>query len=259
MLLAFDIGNTNTVIGIFDGNEMIANWRLSTDVKRTSDEYGAKIHSLFLFKQLEFQEIDDVIISCVVPDALQHILWFVDKYLYCEPMVVGSGLKTGINMKIDNPKSSGADLVVTAAGAYHKYHETLVIVDMGTATTVTVVTNKGEYLGGAIAPGIHVAMNALSGNAAQLPRIELNAPPKAIGTNTVHAMLSGLVYGYAGLIDRIVSEILQEVPKPCRVVATGGQAGVIAEHTTQIDFIDENLLLEGLLTIYCLNKKKQAK
>ena len=140
MLLAFDIGNTNTVIGIFDGNEMIANWRLSTDVKRTSDEYGAKIHSLFLFKQLEFQEIDDVIISCVVPDALQHILWFVDKYLYCEPMVVGSGLKTGINMKIDNPKSSGADLVVTAAGAYHKYHETLVIVDMGTATTVTAVS-----------------------------------------------------------------------------------------------------------------------
>ncbi|MGL4973580.1 MAG: type III pantothenate kinase [Culicoidibacterales bacterium] len=255
MLLAFDIGNTNTVVGVFEGDQMIANWRLSTDRKRTSDEYGAKIHSLFLFKQLDFASISDVIISCVVPDALQNILWFVEKYLNCQPMIVGQGLKTGINMKIDNPKSSGADLVVTATGAYHKYHETLVIVDMGTATTVTVVTQNGEYLGGAIAPGINVAMNALSGNAAQLPRIELNAPPKAIGTNTIHAMQSGLVYGYAGLIDRIVSEILAEVPNPKRVVATGGQARLIAEHARTIDFIDENLLLDGLLAIYQMNRR----
>lgn len=255
MLLAFDIGNTNTVVGVFEGETMIANWRLSTDPKRTSDEYGAKIHSLFLFKQLEFSTITDVIISCVVPDALQNILWFIEKYLHCSPLVVGQGLKTGINMKIDNPKTSGADLVVTAAGAYHKYHETLVIVDMGTATTVTAVTAKGEYLGGAIAPGINVAMNALSGNAAQLPRIELTAPPKAIGTNTVHAMQSGLVYGYAGLIDRIVSEILVEIPGEKRVVATGGQATLIAEHATTIDFIDEDLLLDGLLAIYQMNKK----
>lgn len=255
MLLAFDIGNTNTVVGVFQDEKMIANWRLSTDRKRTSDEYGAKIHSLFLFKQLDFSAITDVIISCVVPDALQNILWFIEKYLHCQPLVVGQGLKTGINMKIDNPKSSGADLVVTAAGAYHKYHETLVIVDMGTATTVTVVTAKGEYLGGAIAPGINVAMNALSGNAAQLPRIELVAPPKAIGTNTIHAMQSGLVYGYAGLIDRIVSEILNEIPGEKRVVATGGQATLIAEHAKTIDFIDEDLLLDGLLAIYQMNKK----
>ena len=256
MLLVFDVGNTNMVLGIYGGTELKNYWRISTDKAKTSDEYGMLINNLFQYDNVDKNSIKDIIISSVVPNVMHSLENFCVKYFNKQPLIVGPGIKTGLNIKYDNPKQVGADRIVNAVAAIEKYKSPMIIIDFGTATTFCAISEKGEYLGGTIAPGIKISSEALFQRASKLPRVELLKPGMTICKNTVSAMQSGIIYGYVGLVDKIIAMMKKELGNDdIKVIATGGLSSLIASETDSIDCVDKNLTLEGLKIIYNKNKE----
>ncbi|MEQ8213743.1 MAG: type III pantothenate kinase [Smithellaceae bacterium] len=258
MLLVIDVGNTNTVLGLYDGDELIYDWRIRTVIGHTVDEYGMLIYNLYKSsrsKTKRIRSINGIIISCVVPPMLNILELLSIKYFNIKPMIIGPGIKTGMPIFYDNPKEVGADRIVNAVAAYHKYKRESIIVDFGTATTFDYISKKGEYMGGCIAPGIVISSEALFQRAAKLPRVEFSRPKTIITKDTISAMQAGIMFGYAGLVDGIVERIKAEVKTDPLVIATGGLAKVVAEETKTIDKIEEMLTLDGLLIIYKMNTK----
>ncbi len=254
MLLVFDVGNTNTVIGVYAGRELKTHWRIRTDQLRTADEYGVELYNLFQYSGLRMLDVKAVAISSVVPTLMMELNRMCRKYFHCEPLVVGPGTKTGLVIKYDNPKEVGADRVVNAVAAIEKYGSPLIILDFGTATTFCVVNQQGEYMGGAIAPGIKISTDALFSRASKLPRVELVMPKSMIGKNTVMSMQIGIMYGFVGQVEGIVNRMKEELGYSPKVVATGGLAKLIANETDCIDVVDDFLTLEGLRLIYETNR-----
>ncbi|GFR38432.1 type III pantothenate kinase [Insulibacter thermoxylanivorax] len=250
MILVMDVGNTNIVLGVYEGKELLHNWRLSTNRSATADEYGLMISNLFKHVQLDVSEISGVILSSVVP-PLNHLMEeMCERYLGKNPFIVGPGLKTGLNIRYENPKEVGADRIVNAVAAIEQYGAPLIIVDFGTATTYDYIDEHGQYIGGAIAPGIGISTEALYQKAAKLPRIELSKPKSTVGRNTVASMQSGIIYGYVGQVDGIVSRICAETKLKPRVIATGGFAELIASESKTIEIVDPLLTLTGLRILY---------
>ena len=261
MLLAFDVGNTNIVVGVFDDGKLIYDARLQTDRQKSTDEYGMLIKQLFAHAGLSMEDVTDIIIATVVPPVLFTLQHLSQKYFGINPIVVASGIKTGLIVKYDNPKQLGADRIVNAVAAVHKYGGPVIVIDTGTATTFCAVTEKGEYLGGAIAPGLKISADTLFSRTAQLPNVELERPAKVINRNTNGCMQSGLIYGHMGMVEYIVRKMKEELAeyavsdKPITVVATGGMAGMIETGVDCIDYIDRELTLDGLLLLYEKNKR----
>lgn len=254
MLLVIDVGNTNTVLGIFDGDKLIHDWRIRTVTDHTVDEYGMLIYTLYKSSHLPSKNITDIIISCVVPPMLNILEPLCEKYFHLKPMIVGPGIKTGMPIFYDNPREVGADRIVNAVAAYEKYRRELIVVDFGTATTFDYISPRGEYMGGCIAPGIMISSEALFERAAKLPRVELVKPKAVVAKDTVSSMQAGIIYGYAGLVDGIVERIKNEVKGNPKVIATGGLARIVAPETTSIEEIDDMLTLRGLYLIYQRNR-----
>ena len=254
MILVFDVGNSNIVVGVIKGDQLVNHWRLRTDNMRTSDEYGMHIRSLFAYHGLDMASIKAVVISSVVPSLNIELELMSQTYFYCKPLVVGPGVKTGLPIKYDNPRDVGADRVVNAVAAYHKNGWPLIKVDIGTATTFCVVNKKGEYLGGANAPGIRISNDALFARAAKLPRVELVKPRNIIGRNTVASMQSGIIYGFVGQVEGIINRMKREIEGEPKVIATGGLAKTIAQETDTIHVVDEYLALDGLRIIYEIDR-----
>jgi type III pantothenate kinase len=254
MLLCIDVGNTNIVLGIFQDDKLLNHWRIRTERDMTSDEIGALINNLFIPAKLEIKGIRDTIISCVVPPLLSAFKEFCLLYFDHDPMIVGPGIETGMPISYDNPKEVGADRIVNAVAAYQKYRTGLIVVDFGTATTFDYISPEGVYEGGAIAPGIIISAEALFQKASKLPRVEIFAKPKKVVTKeTVDSMNSGLIYGYAGLVDGMVNRIKREVGSDLTVIATGGLAPLIKSEATSINYVEEFLTLEGLKILFNLN------
>ena len=254
MILVLDTGNTNIVLGIYSGHELIHHWRMETDPSKTEDEYGMQVKALFNHAGIEFSQIDGIIISSVVPPIMFSLERMCQKYFGIKPLVVGPGVKTGLNIKYENPREVGADRIVNAVAAIHEYGPPLIVVDFGTATTYCYINEKGEYMGGAIAPGIGISTEALFAKASKLPRIELAQPENVVGKNTVSAMQAGIVYGYVGQVEGIVSRMKAQSKREPMVIATGGLAGLIGAETKVIDVIDPYLTLKGLYAIYERNQ-----
>ncbi|HBK52606.1 type III pantothenate kinase [Syntrophomonas wolfei] len=254
MILVFDVGNTNTVIGVYDREKLLNHWRIRTNPQRTCDEYGILLRSLLENDKLNLKDIKSVVISSVVPTLMMELEWMSRKFFACRPLVIGPGVKSGLAIKYENPREVGADRVVNAVAAYDKYGGPLIIVDFGTATTFCVVSAKGEYLGGAIAPGIIISTEALVSKAAKLPRVELQRPRSLIGKNTVSSMQAGIMYGFVGQVEGIITRMKTEIETTPQVIATGGLAAVIARETDVIDTVDEFLTLDGLRLIYEMNR-----
>ena len=250
MLLAIDIGNSNIVWGLFRERTLVGHWRLATDPRKTADDYSVQFRGLLESVRVTPSEITGVILSSVVPSLTPVFEHLAEASFHCPPLVVSAESPTGLTIRYANPQEIGSDRLVNAAAAYAHYRRALVIVDFGTATTFCAVTGAGEYLGGAIAPGLGIAADALAARTAKLPRIELVKPKTAIGIDTVSSMQSGLIYGYAGLVDEMVSRIGREVGSSPTVVATGGLASLIAPETRSIQEIRPLLTLEGLELIY---------
>lgn len=250
MLLVFDIGNSNIVLGLYDGKELLHHWRISTDRQKTGDEYGMLIHNLFSFAGRSITEVHAIMISSVVPPLVVPIIKMCQRYFKVEPLVVGPGIKTGICIRYENPREVGADRIVNAVAAHAKFGGPLIIVDFGTATTFCAIAENGDYLGGAIAPGIGISTEALFQRAAKLPRIELVKPKSVICRNTVASMQSGIIFGFAGQVDEIVRRMKAEMGQDAYVVATGGLANLIAQESTSIQMVEHFLTLEGLQILY---------
>lgn len=259
MLLVIDVGNTNTVLGLYQGSELVRDWRIRTVADHTFDEYGALILNLLENCGITSSAVSDIIISCVVPPMLNILGPLCQKYFGSEPLIVGPGIKTGMPIFYDNPKEVGADRIVNAVAAYEKHRRALIIVDFGTATTFDYISPKGEYMGGCIAPGIMISCEALFARAAKLPRVELTKPRSVITKDTVSAMQAGIMYGYAGLVDGIVARMKEEVGTSPLVLATGGLAKLIARETKQIDEVDDLLTLEGLRLIFTKNRLESSR
>lgn len=255
LLLVVDVGNTNIVLGVFDGERLAASWRLDTGLRRTEDELAVTVRQLFEMGGFDLSSVEDAAISCVVPPALPAVVGFCRRVLSIDPLVVAPGIKTGVIIKTEDPREVGADRIVNAAGALAKYAPPLVIVDFGTAITIDAVSEKSEYLGGAIVPGIALSLNALYHHAAKLPEVELARPPSVIGKNTVSSMQSGAYYGFTGLVDGIVNRMKKVLSPEPMVIATGGEAGLIAPASSTIEKVEENLTLEGLRVIHSKNSK----
>ncbi len=250
MLLAVDVGNTHMVLGAFDGESLRDYWRLETRTRRPADEYLVLIHQLLGGASLSSKEIEDMIVSTVVP-PLQDTLGEVGlRLLGRAPTFVGPGIRTGMPILYDNPREVGADRIVNAVAAFERWKEGLIVVDFGTATTFDVISPRGEYMGGAICPGISISMDALFHHAAKLPRVDLRRPERVVGRNTVASMQSGLVFGYLGLVDGIVERMRAEIDFEPIVVATGGLAPLVAEESRTIEHVAPLLTLEGLRLIY---------
>lgn len=255
MLLVLDVGNTNIVAGVFKGEELLNSYRISTDVSRTSDEYSAIITQLLSLDKIDLNDIEDVIISSVVPEIMHSLENFVLKCTGKEALIVGPGIKTGINIKYENPAQVGADRIVNAVAGFEKYGGPLIIIDFGTATTFCFINEKGEYEGGIITPGVKISSEALFQRASKLHKVELIKPKNVIGKNTISSMQSGIVYGYIGLVDSLVDRIREEMKSPnAKAIATGGLASLIISETKNINIIDKNLTLDGLRIIYEKNK-----
>jgi len=250
MILVFDVGNTNIVLGVYDQRTLTRHWRVSTDKSRTVDEYGVLIKNFFDFAGLAFGDVQAIAISSVVPPVTPTLESLARKYFEIEPLVVGPGIKTGMPIIYDNPREVGSDRIVNAVAAYTKYGGPLIIVDFGTATTFCAISERGEYLGGAIAPGIGISSEALFQRASKLPRVEIVKPKSVIGKNTVAGMQSGIYYGFSGQVDGIVRRMKEELGSDAKVLATGGLAELIAEEAETIDVVDPLLTLDGLLLIY---------
>lgn len=250
MILVFDVGNTNIVLGVYKGHQLLHHWRVSTDKSRTADEYAVIVRDLFDFHGLLFENITGGIISSVVPPITPTLESMIQKYLGISPFIVGPGVKTGIAIIYDNPREVGADRIVNAVAAFNKYGGPLIIIDFGTATTFCAISEKGEYLGGAIAPGISISTEALFQRASKLPRIELVRTKNIIGKNTVSGMQAGIYYGFCGQVDRIAQLMKEELGGQVKIIATGGQAELIAGDSEMIQIVDPFLTLEGLLSIY---------
>ncbi|MCH8157581.1 MAG: type III pantothenate kinase [Nitrospinae bacterium] len=254
MLLAIDVGNSNNVIGLFSGDKLLTHWRIRTEWARTPDEYWVLIKEFILLNDVATETIDDIIIACVVPPLVPILQEMGRKYFSCEPLIVGPGIKTGISILYNNPAEVGADRIVNSVAAFEKYGGPLIVVDFGTATTFDVISSKGEYLGGAIFPGVQLSMEALFKNAAKLPRVELAVPEHVIGKSTVESIHSGAINGFVSMIDGMVSKIQAELGQKTYVVATGGIVEPIASRASSIDIIDPLLTLEGLRIIYKRNR-----
>jgi type III pantothenate kinase len=253
MLLAIDVGNTNVVLGVFDGAELIADFRLHTDERSTGDELGLLIVGLLHSRDIAPDRVTAVVVSNVVPILTRPIEELSQHYFNLAPMLIGPGIRTGMRILAEDPRQVGADRIVNSIAAFRRYSGPAVVVDFGTATTFDAISAAGDYLGGAIAPGLVIGLDALVSHAAKLTRVELVAPPSVIGRNTTASMQAGLVYGYVGLIEGIVSRMKTELGDAARVVATGGLAELIAAQTTAIDTVDQRLTLDGLRIIHELN------
>lgn len=255
MLLVIDIGNTNITIGLYKNDILKGTYRLTTKMQRTSDEYGFMILSFLNASHTKTEDIKDIIISSVVPKINYSFTSCIKKYIHKDPIIIGPGVKTGIAIRIDNPTSLGADRLVDAAGAYYTYGGPCLVIDFGTATTYDVISEKGEFMGGATAPGIGICAQALSSQAAKLPEIEITKPDKIIAKNTVKSMQAGTVYGYIGQTEYIIKKIKEEYGSQMKVISTGGLGRIIANETNLIDIHDADLTFKGLKIIYEKTKK----
>jgi len=254
MLLAIDVGNTNITIGVFEGDTLRSTWAVSTDIRKTADEYAVLLLNLLPRDGLAFEDIDNICIASVVPPLQAVIEDLCETYIKKSPLIVGPGVKTGVRIFVDNPREVGADRIVNVAAAHRLYGGPLIIIDFGTATTFDAVSKNGDYIGGVIAPGIVIAAEALFSRASKLPKVELVIPEHVIGKNSVAAMQSGIMFGYVGLIENLVARISKELGGKVKVVATGGLAQVIANETEVIEKVDPNLTLIGLRLIHELNR-----
>jgi type III pantothenate kinase len=254
MLLAIDIGNTNISIGIFKDDELKATWRIATGVHRMADEYAVILLTLLRQQGLDAKDVTKVALCSVVPPLTPIFEELCQRYFQVSTLVVRAGVKTGVRIRMDNPAEVGADRIADAAAAHHLYGGPVIIIDLGTATTFGIVSKGGDYIGGIIATGIATAAEALFTRTAQLPRVELAHPKRVIGTNTVTAIQSGIVYGYASLVEGMLARIEKELGEKARVVATGGYAGLIARETPVIDVVNLDLTLIGLRLIYLMNR-----
>jgi type III pantothenate kinase len=265
MLLTLDVGNTNTVLGLYrlSSDELVTHWRISTLRTQTADEYGVLFLNLFAMRKIEASEVDSVIISSVVPPLESTLRQVCERYFNIKPMFVEPGIKTGMPILVDNPAELGADRLVNGVAAFARYGGPCIVVDFGTATTFDVITAKGEYIGGVIAPGLAISAEALFSRAARLSRVDVKKPAKVVGTNTIAHMQSGLYYGYIGLVDGILERILSETRNPDspapKIIATGGLARLVVEDSRFIETIDDMLTLDGLRLIYERNRVAKLK
>lgn len=249
-ILVFDVGNTNIVLGIYEGERLLVDWRLTTAQHRTADEYMILLKGLLEHENIVMEEIKAIIISSVVPPLMMGLEQLSHKYFNLEPMIVGPGIRTGIKIKYENPREVGADRVVNAISAYELYGGPLIVVDFGTATTFDAISESGDYLGGVIAPGIGISTEALFQKAAKLPRVEIVRPKSIIGKNTISSMQAGILYGFVGQVETIVRKMREEMKNNPRVIATGGWAELIGKEADSIDIVNPYLTLEGLRIIY---------
>ena len=255
MIFVIDVGNTNTVLGVFQGDQLTKQWRMQTDKYKTEDEYAMFIRSLLDYEDLTFKDMNHIVISSVVPPILFALERMANKYFDCQPMIVGSAeVNPHLEMVYPNPKELGADRVVNAVGAIEEYGAPCLIIDFGTATTFCYINELNQYESGVITPGINISLEALYRNAAKLPKIELTRPAQVLGQSTVEAMQSGVYFGYVGQVDAVVHRIKQEIAANPRVIATGGLATLIASDSSVIDIVDPYLTLKGLYYIYQKNE-----
>ncbi|CAH0169225.1 type III pantothenate kinase [Bacillus sp. Soil745] len=259
MIFVLDVGNTNTVLGVYDQDILKYHWRIETNRHKTEDEYGMIIKSLLQHEGLAFDQFDGIIISSVVPPIMFALERMCKKYFGIKPLIVGPGIKTGLNIKYENPREVGADRIVNAVAGIQEYGSPLIIVDFGTATTYCYINEDKQYMGGAIAPGINISTEALYSKAAKLPRIEISRPEGIIGKNTVSAMQAGILYGYVGQVEGIVNRIKAQSNLEPTVIATGGLATLIANESTVIDVVEPFLTLKGLQLIYKRNREQVKK
>ncbi|RMD99356.1 MAG: type III pantothenate kinase [Deltaproteobacteria bacterium] len=255
MLLVIDIGNTTTVLGVFEDDHLVGDWRLTTTSRRTTDEIGILVLELFRLARIRPAGISGIILSCVVPPLLAPFIEACKRYFRLSPLVVGPGIRTGMPILARNPREVGADRIVNAVAAYERYHAEVIVVDFGTATTFDFVSRRGEYMGGVICPGMMISLDALYHRASKLPRVEFAKPKSVIGKDTVHGMQSGIYYGYVGLVDKIVTCMIEEVDAPhVHVIATGGYADRIGSESKTIETVDPHLTLEGLKILFERNQ-----
>ncbi|MFC2014472.1 type III pantothenate kinase [Chloroflexota bacterium] len=254
MLLAVDIGNTNVTLGVFEGEQLRATWRMASNANQVTDEYAVLLINLLQFKGISPSDIKDITLCSVVPPLTTTFTSLSQRYFDITPLVVGAGVRTGVHIRFDNPKEVGPDRIANAAAAQHLYSGPVIVIDVGTATTFDVVSKEGDWIGGAIATGIGTAAEALFSRTAALPRVELVHPKQAIGTSTITAMQSGIVFGYVGLIEGVVARILEELGEKSMVVATGGYASLMANETPVINEVNPDITLIGLRLIYEMNK-----
>lgn len=254
MLLVIDVGNTNVVFAVFDGETLAGQWRIATDARRTADEYGVWLTQVLTHSDISPKEITHAVCASVVPQALFDLRQLAKRYFNAELLVIGApGVNTGVGVKIDNPREVGADRLVNAFAAWQKYKTACIVIDFGTATTFDVVSGEGDYVGGVIAPGVNLSLDALHRAAAKLPHIPVQRPDKVIGTNTVGAMQSGIYYGYVGLVEGIVGRIRQE-RNVTKIIATGGLASLYAKATPVIETLEPDLTIWGLKGLFELNQ-----
>jgi type III pantothenate kinase len=256
MLFCIDIGNTNIVLGVTQKDQILHHWRIRTEKEITADELGILVGNFFQWEGLGFKDIKNTIVSCVVPPLLNTVEEFARRYFHVEPVIVGPGLKTGMPIKYDNPREVGADRIVNAVAAYEKYKTALIVVDFGTATTFDYISLKGDYMGGAIAPGVIISCEALFQEASKLPRVEIfSRPASVIAKDTISSMNAGIIYGYAGLVDGIVNRMIQESGENPKIIATGGLAPLITEVSETIQSVEEFLTLHGLIILFNKNAR----